>query len=56
MKELTENQKRGLEFFESLNKVQLILWARKTDSGHACMELLGERLAKKNKNTAPGYR
>ena len=54
MKGLTENQKRGLEYFEGLNKVQLIIWARKTDSRRACMELLGEKLTA-SKDGKPRY-
>ena len=51
---LTDNQKRGLAFFDGFTKEQLALWARDTDSGRACMELLGVRLAKKNKGNEPG--
>jgi hypothetical protein len=53
VKKLTENQKRGL-FFEGFTREQLSLWARETESGLACMELLGVRLAKKNKGTELG--
>ena len=54
MTKLTDNQKRGLAFFDGFTKEQLALWARNTDSGRACMELLGVRLAKKNKGNEPG--
>ena len=52
MKVLTENQKRGLKFIDSFTKEQLALWARHTDSGRACMELLEEKL-KANKDGKP---